>query len=45
VGRGAENIIYQSLGDPEERCPWQPEFGPEGKHFVSENSYLFIFWR
>ncbi len=23
--------------------PWGPEFGPEGKHFVSGNSLFFIF--
>ncbi len=22
--------------------PWRPEFGPEGKHFVSGNSLFFI---
>ncbi len=24
--------------------PWRPEFGPEGKHFVSGNSLFFYFW-
>ncbi len=24
--------------------PWRPEFGPEGKHFVSGNSRFFYFW-
>jgi hypothetical protein len=23
---------------------WRPEFGPEGKHFVSGNSLFFSFW-
>jgi hypothetical protein len=23
--------------------PWRPEFGPEGTHFVSGNSFFFIF--
>jgi hypothetical protein len=23
-------------------CPWRPEFGPEGRHFVSGNSLFFI---
>ncbi len=23
-------------------CPWRPEFGPEGRHFVSGNSFIFI---
>jgi len=23
--------------------PWQPEFGPEGKHFVTGNSLFFVF--
>ena len=23
---------------------WRPEFGPEGKHFVSVNSLFFSFW-
>ncbi len=24
--------------------PWQPEFGPEGRHFVSRNSLFLYFW-
>jgi hypothetical protein len=24
-------------------CPWRPEFGPEGKHFVTGNSLFFVF--
>jgi hypothetical protein len=36
-GRGAGNIIFQSLG-----APWRPEFGTEWKHFVSGNNY-FLF--
>ncbi len=24
---------------------WRPEFGPEGKHFVSGNSLFFSFWK
>jgi hypothetical protein len=25
-------------------CPWRPEFGPEGRHFVSGNSLFLYFW-
>jgi hypothetical protein len=24
--------------------PWRPEFGPEGRHFVSGNSLFLYFW-
>ncbi len=32
-----------SLAQWKNICPWRPEFGPEGKHFVSGNSQFFIF--
>jgi hypothetical protein len=45
VGRGAGKIIYQRLGGPVEKYgPWRPEFGPEGRHFVSGNSLFLYFW-
>jgi hypothetical protein len=42
--RGGEYFIYQSLGGPVQwkDRPWRPEFGLEGKHFVSGNSRFFI---
>ncbi len=45
MGPGAGNNIYQSLGGPVEKYgPWRPEFGPEGRHFVSGNSLFLYFW-
>jgi hypothetical protein len=32
-----------SLAQWKDKRPWRPEFGPEGKQFVSENSLFFIF--
>jgi hypothetical protein len=40
------NITNQSLGDPVERYsvrPWQPEFEPEEKHFVSGGIFSVYF--
>ena len=31
-----------SLAQWKNMCPWRPEFGPEGRHFVSGNSYLLF---
>ncbi len=42
---GAGNIKYHSLGGPVEKytpLARRPEFGPEGKHFVTGNSLFFI---
>jgi hypothetical protein len=45
--RGVGNIIFRSLSGPVEHWkeirPWRAEFVPEGKHFVSGNSLIFIF--
>jgi hypothetical protein len=32
-----------SLAQWKNICPWRPEFGPEGRLFISGNS-LFLFW-
>ncbi len=32
-----------SLAQWKDKRPWRPEFGPEGKHFVSGNSLFYIF--
>jgi hypothetical protein len=45
VGSVAGNIKYHSLGGPVEKytpLARRPEFGPEGKHFVTGNSLFFI---
>ncbi len=41
-GRG---ILYikASVVERKDISPWRPEFRPEGKHFVSGNSFIFIF--
>ncbi len=41
---GAGSIIFRSLSGPVERyhiCPWRPEYGPEGEHFVSGLFFYF----
>jgi hypothetical protein len=45
VGSVAGNIKYHSLGGPVKKytpLAQRPEFGPEGKHFVTGNSLFFI---
>jgi hypothetical protein len=45
VGYVAGNIKYHRLGSPVQKytpLARRPEFGPEGKHFVSRNSLFFI---
>ncbi len=36
-------ILYLTLVKWKDIRPWQPEFGPEGKHFISGNSLFLIF--
>ncbi len=36
--------VGSSLTQLENIRPWRPEFGPEGRHFVSGNSLFLYFW-
>ncbi len=43
-GEGGRGILYfeASVVQWKDKRPWRPEYGPEGKHFVSGNSFIFI---
>ncbi len=42
MGRGAGNIIFESsVVQWKDKRRWRPQYGPEGKHFVSGLFFYF----
>ncbi len=42
--RGKEYYISKPRWSSGKYGPWRPEFGPEGRHFVSGKSLFLYFW-